>query len=106
MGVALLDSMTTSSQDSEDIQQQLPIHSNALHVLTGENTVMVTSGTSSSSESHYAQIGIFLESIDSLIETLDIMSDFDLMQSIQQGMQESAEGKGQDLEDVFTDLGW
>ncbi len=47
-----------------------------------------------------------LEMIDSLLETLEVMQDKELMASLHQGMQELAEGKGRPWEDVKKELGW
>lgn len=57
--------------------------------------------TSSSAET----MNLSLEGVDSLIETLEIMGDADLMASLQRGMRESAEGMGQDVDDVLAELG-
>jgi hypothetical protein len=58
------------------------------------------------SSSNAQPFNLFLEDIDSLLESLEIQGDKELMASIRQGMKEAAEGKGQDLEDVFAELGW
>lgn len=42
---------------------------------------------------------------ESLIETLEVMSDTDLMAALRQGVQELAEGKGRPWEEVKKDLG-
>ncbi len=45
------------------------------------------------------------ELYESLIETLEVISDPDLMAAFRQGVQELAEGKGRPWEDVKKDLG-
>lgn len=42
---------------------------------------------------------------ESLVETLEIMSDPEMMAAFRQGVQEMAEGKGRPWEDVKKDLG-
>lgn len=42
---------------------------------------------------------------ESLIETLEVMGDAELMAAFRQGVQELQEGKGRDWEDVKKDLG-
>jgi len=81
---------------------QIPISPEVVRVLEDTNAVTAMHSTSSSAET----MSLFLESIDSLLETLDILGDAELMASLQRGMRESAEGKGQDLDDVFAELGW
>lgn len=45
------------------------------------------------------------ELYESLIETLEVMGDAELMAAFRQGVQELQEGKGRDWEDVKKDLG-
>ncbi len=45
------------------------------------------------------------ELYESLIETLEVMSDAELMAAFRQGVQELEEGKGRPWEDVKKDLG-
>jgi prevent-host-death family protein len=47
----------------------------------------------------------FLEKIDSLLETMEIMQDEELMAAFRQGVQELAEGKTKSWEDVKKELG-
>lgn len=47
----------------------------------------------------------FLEKIDSLLETMEIMQDEELMAAFREGVQELAEGKTKPWEDVKRDLG-
>jgi PHD/YefM family antitoxin component YafN of YafNO toxin-antitoxin module len=47
-----------------------------------------------------------LETLDSLLETLEVIQDEELMASLRQGMKELAEGKGQPWEEVKKELGW
>ena len=46
------------------------------------------------------------EAIDSLLETLEILQDKELMESFRQGVEELSQGKGQPLDDVLKELGW
>lgn len=46
------------------------------------------------------------EAIDSLLETIEILQDKELMESFRQGVEELAQGKGQPLDDVLKELGW
>lgn len=43
---------------------------------------------------------------EAIIETLEVMSDPELMADLRQGIREADEGKGQPLDDVFKELGW
>ena len=43
---------------------------------------------------------------ESLIETIEIMSDDELMAAFRQGIQELKEGKGRPWDEVRKDLGW
>lgn len=45
------------------------------------------------------------EMIDSLLETLEVMRDQELMAAFRQGVRELAEGKGRPWEDVKRELG-
>lgn len=45
------------------------------------------------------------ELYESLVETLEVMSDAELVAAFRQGIQELAEGKGRPWEDVKKDLG-
>jgi antitoxin YefM len=45
------------------------------------------------------------ELYESLVETLEVMSDAELMATFRQGVQELAEGKGRPWEEVKKDLG-
>lgn len=47
----------------------------------------------------------FLEKIDSLLETMEIMQDDELMAAFRQGVQELAEGKTKSWEEVKKELG-
>jgi prevent-host-death family protein len=46
------------------------------------------------------------ELYDSLIETIEILSDDELMADIRQANQEIEDGKGRPWEEVVKDLGW
>lgn len=46
------------------------------------------------------------ECYESIIETLEVMSDPELMAAIRQAEQEIAEGKGEPLDEVLKELGW
>ena len=46
------------------------------------------------------------EAIDSLLETLEILQDKEMMAAFRQGVKEIAEGQGQPLDDVLKELGW
>jgi hypothetical protein len=74
----------------------------AFAMLADSASVSGPHSTSSSAE----RMSLFLESVDSLLETLDILGDAALMASLECDMRESAEGKGQDLDDMFAELGW
>lgn len=56
---------------------------------------------------HHGKPGMAIlswEFYESLVETLEVMSDAELMSAFRQGVQELAEGKGRDWEDVKQDL--
>jgi hypothetical protein len=72
------------------------------HAVTTAPAKSPTTATSSSVQS----FSLFLENIDSLLESLSILEDTELMASIRQGMKEAAEGKGEDLDEVLAELGW
>jgi hypothetical protein len=42
---------------------------------------------------------------ESMVETLDVLNDAELMASIRRGIQEMVEGRGKPLEDVKRELG-
>ena len=46
------------------------------------------------------------EAIDSLLETLEILQDKELMESFREGVEELFQGKGQPLDDVIKELEW
>ncbi len=46
------------------------------------------------------------ETVDALLETLEILKDEELMASFRQGVKELEEGKGEPLDDVLQRLGW
>ena len=46
------------------------------------------------------------EIIDGLLETLEIVQDAELMATFRQGVQEIAEGRGRNWEDVKKEHGW
>ncbi len=46
------------------------------------------------------------EKYEALIETMEIMSDEELMAAFRQGVQELKEGKGRPWDEVRKDLGW
>jgi hypothetical protein len=52
------------------------------------------------------EIAILQAKIESLLETLEVLRDEELMQAIRQGVQEIAENKGESLDDVLKELGW
>jgi prevent-host-death family protein len=47
-----------------------------------------------------------LETVESLMETMEILQDKELMAAFRQGVQEFAEGKGRPLDEVLKELGW
>jgi antitoxin YefM len=47
-----------------------------------------------------------VETVESLMETIEILQDKELMAAFRQGVQELAEGKGRPLDEVLKDLGW
>lgn len=49
---------------------------------------------------------LMLETIDSLLETIEILQDKDLMATFRESVKELAEGRGQPLDDVLKELGW
>jgi len=54
----------------------------------------------------YLKIQEMREIIDSLLETIEILQDAELMAALRQGVKELAEGQGQPLDDVLEELGW
>ena len=46
------------------------------------------------------------ETVESLLETLEILQDQELMAAFHQGVQEIAEGKGRKWDDVKKEHGW
>ena len=46
------------------------------------------------------------ELYEAIMETLEVMSDAELMASFREGVKELAEGKGEPLDDVLKELGW
>lgn len=51
-------------------------------------------------------VRVLLEFLESFTETLQIVTDRNLMASIRRGVEESAGGKGQPLDEVLAELGW
>ena len=47
-----------------------------------------------------------IETIESLLETIEVIQDEELMAAFRQGVKELAEGKGEPLDDVLKELGW
>jgi PHD/YefM family antitoxin component YafN of YafNO toxin-antitoxin module len=47
-----------------------------------------------------------LETIDSLLETLEITQDEELMASFREGIKDMEEGRVEPLDDVLKELGW
>lgn len=47
-----------------------------------------------------------LETIDSLLETIEILQDKELMATFRESVKELAAGQGQPLDDVLKELGW
>ncbi|MGB8344104.1 MAG: hypothetical protein WCD86_04425 [Ktedonobacteraceae bacterium] len=47
-----------------------------------------------------------LETIDSLLETLEVIQDEELMASFRQGIKDMEEGRVEPLDDVLKELGW
>jgi prevent-host-death family protein len=47
-----------------------------------------------------------LETIDSLLETIEILQDKELMSTFRESVKELAAGQGQPLDDVLKELGW
>ncbi len=47
-----------------------------------------------------------VDTVESLMETMEILQDKELMADFRQGVQELAEGKGRPLHEVFKELGW
>jgi PHD/YefM family antitoxin component YafN of YafNO toxin-antitoxin module len=58
------------------------------------------------SHESYLKIQEMREIIDSLLETLEILQDKELMASFREGVRELNEGKGQPLDEVLKELGW
>ncbi len=46
------------------------------------------------------------ETIDSLLETIEILHDEELMTTFRESVKELAAGQGQPLDDVLKELGW
>lgn len=46
------------------------------------------------------------ELYESIMETLEVMSDEELMAAFRQGVKELADGEGEPLDDVLKELGW
>lgn len=103
MTLDLLERTATSNSQGEE-SMQVPVSPDAARVLQDTHAVTPMNSTSSSAESE--TLSLFIANIDALLETLDILNDAELMASIQRGLQESEEGKGEDLDDVLADLGW
>jgi PHD/YefM family antitoxin component YafN of YafNO toxin-antitoxin module len=49
---------------------------------------------------------LMLETIDSLLETIEILQDAELMATFRESVKELAAGQGQPLDDVLKELGW
>jgi PHD/YefM family antitoxin component YafN of YafNO toxin-antitoxin module len=49
---------------------------------------------------------LMLETIDSLLETIEILQDAELMATFRESVKELATGQGQPLDDVLKELGW
>ncbi len=47
-----------------------------------------------------------LETVESLLETLEVLKDEELMTAFRQGVKELEEGEGRPWEDVKKELGW
>lgn len=47
-----------------------------------------------------------VETIDSLLETIEILHDEELMATFRESVKELAEGQGQPLDSVLKELGW
>src|SRR5437763_1195155 len=47
-----------------------------------------------------------IETIESLLETIEVIQDEELMAAFRQGVKELTEGKGEPLDDVLKELGW
>lgn len=47
-----------------------------------------------------------LETVDSLLETLEVVQDEELMASFRQGIKDMQEGRVEPLDDVLKELGW
>lgn len=47
-----------------------------------------------------------VETLESLLETIEILQDKELMAAFREGVQELAEGKGRPLDEVLKELGW
>jgi hypothetical protein len=101
MTLATLDETAVANAEPEE-GLELSVPPNPAWVL--QEASSITEQTSTNSDGQ--PFSLFLGDIDSLLETLDILSDAALINSVRQGLRESHEGKGQDLDDVFTELGW
>jgi prevent-host-death family protein len=53
----------------------------------------------------YEEYKLLLEKIDSLLETMEILQDEELMAAFREGVQELARGEGKPWEDVKKELG-
>jgi PHD/YefM family antitoxin component YafN of YafNO toxin-antitoxin module len=56
--------------------------------------------------STYNTLKELYEKIDSLLETIEVLQDEELMAAFRQGVKEMEEGKGEPLDDVLKELGW
>ncbi|GAC1567772.1 MAG: hypothetical protein NVS3B14_14840 [Ktedonobacteraceae bacterium] len=54
----------------------------------------------------YATYKSLVEAVDSLLETIEILQDDELMAAFRESVKELAEGQGQSLDDVLKELGW
>ena len=95
-----------SSRNGSGSETQIPIWAAVAQTLATTRAVTYANSTRSYSESFPLRLRTVLDDIDSLIETLEIMTDTELLESIRRGAGQSAEGLGQDLDDVFAELGW
>ena len=57
-------------------------------------------------QSYREKIAELEAQVENLQETLEVLSDENLMKSIHQSMQDIADNKGEPLEDVLKELGW
>ena len=56
--------------------------------------------------STYNTLKELYEKIDSLLETIEVLQDEELMASIHRGMKDIEEGRVEPLDDVLKELGW